>query len=84
MLARWMLRQAPVYSDESAQRRDEEPTVPTAAPIAPPTATLARFVATAEVPPSVRRTTRRNLLDWLGSALAGGGQRAPGMGESAR
>ena len=74
-----MLRHARVYSGKGAEGRNEEPTVPTAVPIAAPTAMLARFVATAEVLPAVRRTTRRYLLDWLGSALAGGGQRAPGI-----
>ncbi len=37
-----------------------------------PSATLARFVAEASVPADVRHTARRYLLDWLGSALAGG------------
>ena len=37
-----------------------------------PSAALAEFVAGASVPGDVRRTARRYLLDWLGSALAGG------------
>lgn len=37
-----------------------------------PTAALARFVATSTVPARTRETTRRYLLDWLGSTLAGG------------
>lgn len=37
-----------------------------------PSAALADFVAGASVPPAVRRTARRYLLDWLGSTLAGG------------
>lgn len=37
-----------------------------------PSAALAEFVAGALVPAEVRRTARRYLLDWLGSALAGG------------
>ena len=44
-----------------------------------PTATLARFAATAAVPQRVRRVTRRYLLDWLGSALAGGELEPPAM-----
>lgn len=44
-----------------------------------PTLTLARFVATATVPPAVRATTRRYVLDWLGSALAGGELRPPSI-----
>jgi len=36
------------------------------------TATLARWIATVRVPEATRRVTRRYLLDWLGSALAGG------------
>lgn len=39
-----------------------------------PTATLAHFVATAQVPPRVRQATRRYLLDWLGSTLGGAEQ----------
>ncbi|MDA1003946.1 MAG: MmgE/PrpD family protein, partial [Chloroflexi bacterium] len=44
-----------------------------------PTLSLARFVATAAVPPEVRATTRRYVLDWLGSALAGGDLRPPSI-----
>ncbi len=44
-----------------------------------PTATLARFAATAAVPQRVRRATRRYLLDWLGSTLAGGELEPPAM-----
>lgn len=36
------------------------------------TEALAQFTATAEVPSHVRQATRRYLLDWLGSAVAGG------------
>lgn len=43
------------------------------------TATLARWVATARVPEATRRVTRRYLLDWLGSALGGGGLLPPTM-----
>jgi 2-methylcitrate dehydratase PrpD len=46
---------------------------------AAPSATLARFVAEATVPADVRRTARRYLLDWLGSALAGGELEPPRM-----
>ena len=42
-----------------------------------PTAELARFVAEVQPPPEVRQVTRRYLLDWLGSALAGGELRPP-------
>ena len=38
---------------------------------------LAAFISGAEVPPSIRETTRRYLLDWLGSAAAGGEMRPP-------
>ncbi|MDA1240999.1 MAG: MmgE/PrpD family protein, partial [Chloroflexi bacterium] len=44
-----------------------------------PTAALARFVAEARVPADVRRTTRRYLLDWLGSAVAGGEMNPPAL-----
>jgi len=44
-----------------------------------PTATLARFAAEATVPERVRVATRRYLLDWLGSTLAGGELRPPGL-----
>jgi 2-methylcitrate dehydratase PrpD len=40
---------------------------------------LASFIVTAEVPPDVRRTARRYLLDWLGSTLAGGEMRPPSL-----
>jgi len=46
---------------------------------AAPSATLARFVAEATVPADVRRTARRYLLDWLGSAHAGGELEPPRM-----
>jgi 2-methylcitrate dehydratase PrpD len=36
------------------------------------TEALSQFAATAEVPAHVRQATRRYLLDWLGSAIAGG------------
>ena len=42
-----------------------------------PTATLARFAAGARVPARPRHAARRALLDWLGSALAGGELRPP-------
>ena len=42
-----------------------------------PTAELARFVAEVQPPPEVRQITRRYVLDWLGSALAGGELRPP-------
>ena len=40
---------------------------------------LAAFIVGAEVPPAVRDTARRYLLDWLGSALAGGEMRPPSL-----
>lgn len=43
------------------------------------TATLARWIATAHVPEATRRVTRRYLLDWLGSTLAGGELLPPTM-----
>ena len=43
------------------------------------TAQLAAFIAEAEVPPAVRQTARRYLLDWLGSTLAGGEMRPPSL-----
>jgi 2-methylcitrate dehydratase PrpD len=42
-------------------------------------AALAAFIAEARVPAEVRQTARRYLLDWLGSALAGGELRPPAM-----
>ena len=44
-----------------------------------PTSQLATFIVTAEVPPAVRMTARRYLLDWLGSTIAGGEMRPPAM-----
>ena len=44
-----------------------------------PTLTLARFVAEAAVPADVRQVTRRYVLDWLGSTLAGGELRPPSI-----
>ncbi|MDO9444557.1 MAG: MmgE/PrpD family protein, partial [Dehalococcoidia bacterium] len=43
------------------------------------TADLARFIVEARVPADVRRTTRRYLLDWLGSTVAGGELRPPAI-----
>lgn len=40
---------------------------------------LAQFVAGARVPEDVRATTRRYVLDWLGSTLAGGEMRPPSI-----
>ncbi len=51
--------------------------MPDAAP--GPTRALANFVASAGVPAAVRDVTRRYLLDWLGSAVAGGELRPPAI-----
>jgi 2-methylcitrate dehydratase PrpD len=52
---------------------------PTGPTTSGPTRALAAFVAAATVPPAVRHTTRRYLLDWLGSAVAGGELRPPSI-----
>ncbi len=44
-----------------------------------PTGQLAAFIVSAQVPAAVRDTARRYLLDWLGSALAGGELRPPSL-----
>lgn len=44
-----------------------------------PTSQLATFIVEAAVPPAVRTTARRYLLDWLGSTVAGGEMRPPSM-----
>jgi 2-methylcitrate dehydratase PrpD len=41
--------------------------------------TLASFIVTAEIPADTRRITRRYLLDWLGSTIAGGEMRPPSL-----
>lgn len=43
------------------------------------TSQLASFIVEAEVPATARQTARRYLLDWLGSALAGGEMRPPSL-----
>lgn len=40
---------------------------------------LARFIVESKVPTPVRQTARRYLLDWLGSAIAGGDMRPPSL-----
>ncbi|MCK9485326.1 MAG: MmgE/PrpD family protein [Dehalococcoidia bacterium] len=56
-------------------------TAPTRPHVESPGATrrLAQFLAGARVPEDVRATTRRYVLDWLGSALAGGEMHPPGL-----
>lgn len=44
-----------------------------------PTRRLAQFIAGARVPEEVRETTRRYVLDWLGSALAGSEMQPPSI-----
>ena len=44
-----------------------------------PTAELARFVAHATVPATVRDVARRYVLDWLGSALGGSAMEPPSL-----
>jgi len=44
-----------------------------------PTRQLAAFIVDAQVPPAVRMTARRYLLDWLGSTVAGGDMRPPSL-----
>jgi 2-methylcitrate dehydratase PrpD len=43
------------------------------------TSQLASFIVEAKVPAAARRTARRYLLDWLGSALSGGKMRPPSL-----
>lgn len=50
-----------------------------ALPATGPSATLAEFVAHATVPAAIRTTTRRYVLDWLGSAIGGGPMQSPTM-----
>ena len=44
-----------------------------------PSNQLATFIVEAQVPPTVRITARRYLLDWLGSTVAGGEMRPPSL-----